>query len=254
MMDVEKMKRAITLWSRFSPNFLQVVGIVFLAGYAWPIINPNLSPALNSLCAWTLIVTWIFFAFDYFARLSIAEDKKVFVRKNLLDLAVVALPFLPHLRAILALVALTVAWRRNRGTRTQQVSTTLVTYALATWFVAGLEIAKAERNVLGANIQGVGDGWWWATTTISTVGYGDLYPISTQGRMVGTLVMIMGVALLGAITALIASNLNLTNSEVSAAGTTSNSSSSSLRKVESDLDSLAKRFTELEGKLGKDHR
>jgi hypothetical protein len=72
--------------------------------------------------------------------------------------------------------------------------------------------------------------------------------------MVGTLVMIMGVALLGAITALIASNLNLTNPEDSAAGTTLNSSSGSLRKVESDLDSLEKRFTELEGKLGKEHR
>jgi hypothetical protein len=78
-MTGEKMKRAINWWTKLSPTFLQVLGVIFLAGYAWPIINPNLSPALHSLCNWTLFVIWVFFAFDYFARLSIADDKRLFV-------------------------------------------------------------------------------------------------------------------------------------------------------------------------------
>jgi voltage-gated potassium channel len=240
-MTGEKMKRAINWWSKLSPSFLQVLGVIFLAGYAWPIINPNLSPALHSLCNWTLFVIWIFFAFDYFARLSIAEDKRLFVRKNLLDLAAVALPFLPLLRAIRALAAVTVLSRRNRGSRSQQVTTSVVTLAFATWFVAGLAVTEAERQIDGSNIQGVGDGWWWAITTMATVGYGDTYPVSTQGRIVGTALMIMGVALLGTITASIASNFNSTDSEDSSNGTSS----------ASEVDDLKKRVAELEGKLEK---
>ena len=233
------MKRAINWWTKLSPTSLQVLGVIFLAGYAWPIINPNLSPALHSLCNWTLFVIWVFFAFDYFARLSIADDKRLFVRKNLLDLAAVALPFLPLLRAIRALAAVTVLSRRNRGSRSQQVTTSVVTLAFATWFVAGLAVTEAERHVDGANIQGVGDGWWWAITTMATVGYGDTYPVSPQGRLVGMSLMIMGVALLGTITASIASNFNMTNNEDLADGKSS----------ASDLDSLKKRIAELESKL-----
>jgi voltage-gated potassium channel len=233
------MKRAINWWTKLSPTFLQVLGVIFLAGYAWPIINPNLSPALHSLCNWTLFVIWVFFAFDYFARLSIAEDKRLFVRKNLLDLAAVALPFLPLLRAIRALAAVTVLSRRNRGSRSQQVTTSVVTLAFATWFVAGLAVTEAERHVDGANIQGVGDGWWWAITTMATVGYGDTYPVSPQGRIVGMSLMIMGVALLGTITASIASNFNMTNNE----DLVDEKSSAS------DLDALKKRIAELESKL-----
>ncbi len=235
------MKRAINWWTKLSPTFLQVLGVIFLAGYAWPIINPNLSPALHSLCNWTLFVIWIFFTFDYFARLSIADDKRLFVRKNLLDLAAVALPFLPLLRAIRALAAVTVLSRRNRGSRSQQVTTSVVTLAFATWFVAGLAVTEAERQIDGANIQGVGDGWWWAITTMATVGYGDTYPVSTQGRIVGTALMIMGVALLGTITASIASNFNSTDSKDSSKGTSSGS----------EVDALKKRVAELEGKLDK---
>jgi len=240
-MTGEKMKRAINWWTKLSPTFLQVLGVIFLAGYAWPIINPNLSPALHSLCNWTLFVIWVFFAFDYFARLSVADDKRLFVRKNLLDLAAVALPFLPLLRAIRALAAVTVLSRRNRGSRSQQVTTSVVTLAFATWFVAGLAVTEAERRVDGSNIQGVGDGWWWAITTMATVGYGDTYPVSTQGRIVGTSLMIMGVALLGTITASIASNFNSTDSEDSSNGTSS----------ASEVDDLKKRIAELEGKLEK---
>lgn len=243
------MKNAINWWTKLSPTFLQVLGIIFLVGYAWPIINPELSTSLRSLCTWTLIIIWGFFTLDYFARLSMAEDKKIFVHKNLLDLAAVALPFLPLLRAIRALVAVTVLSRRNRGSRSQQVTTSVVTLAFATWFVAGLAVTEAERHVDGANIQGVGDGWWWAITTMATVGYGDTFPISTQGRIVGTALMIMGVALLGTITASIASNFNMTNSEDKADHTKSTKATESLSKVQSDLEKLQKRMTELENKL-----
>ena len=84
---------------------------------------------------------------------------------------------------------------------------------------------------------------------MATVGYGDTFPISTQGRIVGTALMIMGVALLGTITASTASNFNMTNSEDKTDHTGSTKATESLSKVQSDLEKLQKRMTELENKL-----
>ena len=105
-------------------------------------------------------------------------------------------------------------------------------------YIAAVQITITERDVPTSNIKSFGDGLWWAVTTVTTVGYGDTYPVSTQGRIVGTALMIMGVALLGTITASIASNFNQTNSEDTIGGTSA-----------SELDALKQRVAELEGKL-----
>ena len=202
------MNKATNWWVENSPKFLQTMGILFLAAYALPIINPNLSSATVSMCRWILVVVWFLFAIEYFVRISIAEDKKKYFRSNLLDFAAVALPVLPLLRAVRALVAVTSTTRKASASKERDVTTSVVVLALATWFVAGLAVTDAERGIPGANIEGVGDGWWWALTTMSTVGYGDQYPVSTPGRFVGVALMIMGVALLGTITAALASNFN----------------------------------------------
>lgn len=202
------MNKATSWWVENSPKFLQTMGILFLAAYALPIINPNLSPALMSICRWTLIVVWFLFAIEYFVRLSIAEDKKKYFRSNLLDFAAVALPVLPLLRAVRALVAVTSTTRKASVSRGRDVTTSVIVLALATWFIAGLAVTEAERGYPGANIEHVGDGWWWALTTMSTVGYGDQFPVSSAGRIVGVALMIMGVALLGTITAMLAANFN----------------------------------------------
>ena len=202
------MKNAIGWWVKTSPKFLQAMGLLFLGAYALPIINPEISPSAASICRWVLVVVWFLFAIDYFVRLSVSDDKKKYFRSNLLDFAAVALPVLPLLRAVRALVAVTSVSRKTSASRSRDVTTSVVVLALATWFVAGLAVTEAERGVPGSNIEHVGDGWWWALTTMSTVGYGDQFPVSTSGRIVGVALMIMGVALLGTITAALASNFN----------------------------------------------
>ena len=202
------MKSATEWWVKTSPRFLQAMGILFLAAYALPIIKPELSPAAAASCRWVLIIVWAFFAVEYFVQLSIAKDKRKYFRSNLLDFAAVALPVLPLLRAVRALVAVTSTTRKASSSKERDVTTSVIVLALATWFISGLAVTDAERGYPGANIEHVGDGWWWALTTMSTVGYGDQYPVSTPGRIVGVALMIMGVALLGTITAALASNFN----------------------------------------------
>ena len=52
-----------------------------------------------------------------------------------------------------------------------------------------------------SNILTASDSLWWSITTITTVGYGDLYPVTEAGRMVGAVLMICGIVVIGAISA-----------------------------------------------------
>jgi voltage-gated potassium channel len=125
----------------------------------------------------------------------------------------------------------------------------VIVLALATWFIAGLAVTDAERGYPGANIEHVGDGWWWALTTMSTVGYGDQFPVSSAGRIVGVALMIMGVALLGTITAMLASNFNgarnkeAQENEIEAI-TIEHQISSKLDSVLSEIETLKKQISD----------
>lgn len=76
---------------------------------------------------------------------------------------------------------------------------------------ASLVVLDAERcstpnaTKPGSNISNFGDALWWSATTITTVGYGDHYPVTATGRFVAVGLMLGGVALLGVVTASIAS-------------------------------------------------
>ena len=61
-----------------------------------------------------------------------------------------------------------------------------------------------ERDEPGSNLHSLGDCMWWALTTLTTVGYGDHYPVSAAGRVVAAVVMVGGVAILGGVAASIA--------------------------------------------------
>ena len=72
-------------------------------------------------------------------------------------------------------------------------------------FVAALAVLDVERSSPDANINDFGDAIWWAVTTMTTVGYGDHYPVTSIGRAVGFGLMLGGIALLGTVTATLAS-------------------------------------------------
>ena len=79
--------------------------------------------------------------------------------------------------------------------------------AVSTIFMSSFLVLEAECNVAGAKIKNAGDALWWAVTTVTTVGYGDVYPITTAGRYVGVITMFVGIAVAGSLTATMASIL-----------------------------------------------
>lgn len=70
-------------------------------------------------------------------------------------------------------------------------------------------ILEAERGVPGSSIKTGADALWWALTTVTTVGYGDTVPITGEGRVIAAVLMLVGIALFGSMSAIITSKLIL---------------------------------------------
>ena len=184
---------------------LDVAAVAFLGVYAWPILaHPALSPQLVRACEVASWAIWAMFGIDYAVRLSLASDRRRFVRGNLLDLPVIVLPLLRPMRVVRLLPVL--ARMQHAGLSLRARATTYVVAGVGLLgFVAALAVLDAERGSAEANIITFGDATWWAAATMTGVGYGDRFPTTAEGRIVGVGLMLGGIALLGTVTAALAS-------------------------------------------------
>jgi voltage-gated potassium channel len=184
---------------------LMVAAVAFLVAYAWPILDRDLPPGAVLACTTISWVAWAAFTVDFIARVALASDRRRYVLHHLLDLAVIALPLLRPLR-LLRLVAVIGVLNRQAGT---SLRGRVVIYVAGTTTLlsalAALAMLDAEQDAPSANITSIGDALWWAVTTITTVGYGDRYPTTTSGRFIALGLMLAGIALLGVVTATLAS-------------------------------------------------
>lgn len=192
-------------WEEAANWPLTVAAVLFLAAYAWPILVPALRapwPDVFQAVAW---IAWGMFALDYLVRLALSRSRRAFVGANLVDLAVVALPLLRPLRLLRLVTLLNVLNRYAGASLRGRVAVYVSGSVVLVLFVASLAVLDAERGREGANIATFGDALWWAMTTVTTVGYGDRFPVSGAGRMIAGGLMLAGIALLGVVTASLAS-------------------------------------------------
>lgn len=181
------------------------LAVVFLVAYAVPILDPQDNHRLLSACSFLSWLIWGAFAVDYLIRLALSENRRVFVRGHLIELLVVALPMLRPLRVLRVLSLTNLAGRLGKeGGVFETVAQAVAAAVSLVVAIGSLAVLDAERGAKGANIQTFGDALWWSMTTITTVGYGDRYPITTAGRCVAVVLMLMGIALIGVVTASIA--------------------------------------------------
>jgi len=92
--------------------------------------------------------------------------------------------------------------RIDRAVETGKIIPFLALTTLAIALVAGI----AANFLSPAGFDSLGDALWWAAQTVTTVGYGDVVPESSGGRLIGLFVMVFGVASVSLITALVTSS------------------------------------------------
>lgn len=111
-------------------------------------------------------------------------------------------------------------------------------------------VLMAERSAPDANIQSASDAMWWVYVTITTVGYGDRYPVTNAGRLVGIMVMTMGVGLFGTLAGFIANKLLAPeNPQVPGGSRTEGSQNSNLSEIRDALREQNRQNAELQARL-----
>ncbi len=181
---------------------MTVLAVAFLFVYGGPVIWPDLPSWVIRGAEAANIAIWAVFAGDLAIRLWLAENRVRWLVKHPIDLLTVLLPMLRPLRILRVFTAgHSLLTRRGGLMRTGQA---ILMSAAVLITVGALAVLDAERAAPGASIVTFPDALWWGMTTVTTVGYGDLYPVTSTGRIVAAALMVVGISVLGAITASVA--------------------------------------------------
>jgi voltage-gated potassium channel len=192
----------IARWDKAAEWPLTIAAILFLIAYATQIIaRPD--GMINLACEVLLAATWSLFVVDYVVRLVITENRWRWFYRHLLDLAIVVLPMLRPLRLMRFLTVLALIGRNTGNMLRGRVVIYTVGATVLTVFIASLAVLDAENGT--GDIDTFPDALWWAFVTITTVGYGDFFPVTLTGRVVAVGLMVGGLALIGVVTATLAS-------------------------------------------------
>lgn len=212
----------LIVWESRTRWIMLCLGLLFLLAVLLPLAAPipEQSRLLIAGINWTL---WAIFALDYFFRLWLSLDRWHFVKTHILDLIIIVVPPVRALR-ILRLISIFLVFIRRAREMPYLVlplyvaAITTVLIGSSAVFVYDLEAADPDSP-----ITTLGDALWWAFTTVTTVGYGDEYPVTGLGRTLGVFLMLSGITLLGSVTASAAAWLTNTNSNSNSSQETPNS-------------------------------
>lgn len=193
--------RRVREWERRSEWPLAGAAVAFLVAYAVQVLWMHPDLVSKAIVRWVILVTWAAFVADYLVRVWLAKQRIVYAVRHWVDLAVVALPVLRPLRLLRVILLIRAINRRAAAAMRGRVIAYGAIVAVLLVFVASLGVLDAERHAADRNIRSFGDAVWWSVVTICTVGYGDRFPVTLQGRAIGVGLMIAGVGLFGVVTA-----------------------------------------------------
>ncbi|TAA47800.1 potassium channel family protein [Corallincola spongiicola] len=158
----------------------------------------------------------LIFMTDFFIRWYRADNRKQFMKWGWIDF-ISSIPMIDPLRyaRVVRIVRVMRILRAVRSTKvlisyamrhkTESSFTLVCTVSLLMIIFAAIAILQLEQGVEGANVETGADALWWSFVTITTVGYGDYYPVSIGGRIIAAMLMVAGVGLFGTFTGFVAS-------------------------------------------------
>ena len=189
---------------RWWDEVLTALAVVYLAAFSYPaFVHPVPQQVQNILDSIQWVVYGVF-AIDVVVGLAVSKNRKLYLRTHPLEVLSVALPVLRPLRLLRLITVGSLVIQRVAVGRQFAILVKVFLFSVLVAYIAAVQITIVERQIEGSNIKSFGDGLWWALTTVTTVGYGDRYPTSTEGRAIAFALMLVGISLMGVITASVA--------------------------------------------------
>jgi voltage-gated potassium channel len=214
MIEIEKEKLSFL-------NLLIIILSFYILGSLVVDIFFTLPKEIGKVLSYVDNVICIVFLIDFIIRFRKAESKLKFMKWGWIDL-LASIPMIDYLRfgRILRLIRLLRVIRAYRSinhiikhvfkSKVQGTLTSVSIIAVLVLLFSSLAILHFEKDP-NSNIKTAEDAIWWAYVTITTVGYGDKFPVTTEGRIIATILMTVGVGLFGTFTAFVSSWFVKTN-------------------------------------------
>lgn len=181
------------------------------------------------------VLVLVAFAVDYLVEVACVSDRALYVRREWTSAVIVLAQVAALLPALSVLGALRVlrAARAGRavavvarlfaigGAAASEGRTILRDHAAAfalgtagfTWITSAVAFTLVEDVGRDGRLHSFFDALWWSSATITTVGYGDVYPVTAVGRIVGVITMVVGISTFAVVTAKVAQFLVRSESE-----------------------------------------
>jgi voltage-gated potassium channel len=188
-------------WSEKTTLLSLALSLIYTVAYVVPIYFNSIPSEYQKSLRDLNLAIWVYFAVDFVILFLASDLKRSFIRKHFLDLLMVALPFFRVLRGLRALLFAGRATLRNTQNFLKYVPWLFGIGALLMILVMGAAVLEVERYAPGAKIVNAPDALWWAFTTVTTIGYGDVYPVTTEGRLITGILIIFGVTMVSTLTA-----------------------------------------------------
>jgi voltage-gated potassium channel len=186
---------------------MTLLGIAWLV-IAFVVVTTDVTSSASIALVGTLFALWAILLAEYLVRLVITPDRRGYLKRRWVEPATVVVPPFQgwHFVGIekMTLLVREAQLRVEAVLRHHSLFRVLIA-AAATLFLGAWLVMLFEQNAKGSNIHSYPDALWWAIVTVTTVGYGDRFPTTEGGRAVAVVLMLLGISLIGVLTATIAS-------------------------------------------------
>lgn len=184
------------IWPMFFLSFVYATLVMILMFQPALLVQP-----LRHYAVVATFVMWFIFAGDFLARMYVAPDRWHYLKTRWPDVVSLAVPFF---RPLLPLwYAYRLPLNLGNTAKSWRIRYQVTVGTVTVFFIYSISVLVwwAEKGQPMASIQNWGDSLWWAMAAVTTVGYGDVVPVSPLGRILGTVLMFGGIFLVGVISA-----------------------------------------------------
>jgi voltage-gated potassium channel len=182
-------------------------------GVAWAlcgivVLTTHASGATSQVFVILLFAIWLVVFLEAAVRYIVVSDRRRYFASRQIEPVLVVLPFFQVWR-IVGVERSAVLWgegvERFLAILGHRGLFRVLLAAVGLLFLGAWLVLLFEKNAAGSNIHSYHDALWWAVVTVTTVGYGDRFPVSEGGRAVAVILMLVGIGLIGVLTATVAS-------------------------------------------------